>query len=49
LPRPTAEPVAARINANRDDHSPWIDFLVSVISVPVKLYNYKITPVHPSR
>ena len=25
FPRPTAEPVAASIKIQRDDHSPWID------------------------
>ena len=31
FPRPTAEPVAAKININLDDHSPCMDFLSLLI------------------
>jgi hypothetical protein len=50
LPRPTAEPAAAKININFDDHIPWDDsallILISVqaasviiISIPAKTHN----------
>ncbi len=34
LPSPTAEPVAARMNAQRDDHCPWMEALLDDMSAP---------------
>src|SRR5690606_30490866 len=30
LPRPTAEPVAARMNMSREDHMPWMEVVLSM-------------------
>src|SRR6056297_524650 len=34
LPRPTADPVAARMKARREDHMPWIEVLCMVEMSP---------------